>query len=250
MAKRNIEQWAEETRALRFELHRLVYVDGMTPKQGMLALLPDDRNRTHKLRAWSAAGLWPLRDEELEQARAMWPESDSESETVPTDNPQDASAEQPHEPHEGHGRTDESDSAPTISSLTDTPGTGPTERGGISMTDATSTGHTEQAETNPTEFDSLPSLGSGMTECPTNPTNCESLIRSVVRDELSSLIQSIEVKGVPRPGRGGGKRSIKKSFALPTEVWSEFVAMFGDDIASHHVAAALTLYMRMRRGEE
>ncbi len=54
------EQMAKNTLELRRRIHHRMATEGLTESQALAKEMPDDANRTKKLRKWKERGLWPL----------------------------------------------------------------------------------------------------------------------------------------------------------------------------------------------
>lgn len=50
----------EETTKIRLEVHRRMVEEDLSENEALRQVLPDDRNRTKKLRHWKEKGLWPV----------------------------------------------------------------------------------------------------------------------------------------------------------------------------------------------
>ena len=50
----------EQAKKIRLEMHRLMEQEGLSENEALARALPEDRNRTKKLRRWKQKGLWPL----------------------------------------------------------------------------------------------------------------------------------------------------------------------------------------------
>lgn len=77
----------------------------------------------------------------------------------------------------------------------------------------------------------------------------QATIRSFLEGEFQHMLDGIEVKEVQKSGRGGQTNTVKKSFSLPLDVWSEFEERFKGSILSNHVASALRVYLKINKGK-
>jgi hypothetical protein len=66
MPGKTTEAIAAERPTIRLEMHRLMVQEGLSESKALARVLPDDRNRTKKLRRWKEKGLWPVPESELE----------------------------------------------------------------------------------------------------------------------------------------------------------------------------------------
>ena len=71
------ERMAEETRAIRLKMQELVD-QGMDEMEALGDVLPEDKNRTRKLKTWKKRGLWPMHKEEIKEQGAKTPKRSSE----------------------------------------------------------------------------------------------------------------------------------------------------------------------------
>jgi hypothetical protein len=60
------ERMAEETRDARLKMHELVE-QGKDEMEALGEALPDDKNRSRKLKTWKKRGLWPMPQEEMDE---------------------------------------------------------------------------------------------------------------------------------------------------------------------------------------
>jgi hypothetical protein len=65
MSAKTAERMAEETRETRLAMRALTKVQGLTENEALAKVLPNDRNRTKKLKRWKENGLWPVSESEL-----------------------------------------------------------------------------------------------------------------------------------------------------------------------------------------
>lgn len=64
------ERYALDTLEMRLRMHEQVE-NGKTESEALLAILPNDGNRSKKLRTWRDRGLWPLPSHEIPQKNTI-----------------------------------------------------------------------------------------------------------------------------------------------------------------------------------
>lgn len=164
---------AAETRELRLKLHELTQA-GQPANEALIEVLPKDGNRRRKLRSWETAGLWPVPESELSEA----PERSAVTET----------SERPEVP--------DMSEATDVSKLSDmSEASGASERSELSET-------SEMPESSEAAETSEPSVMSELPE-PSDtpiPDAWRREVRDLVREEITSMMQSQTLPKVPTTG--------------------------------------------------
>lgn len=70
MAAKTVEQIAAETLKIRLDMRTLMQEQGLSENEALARLLPNDRNRTKKLKRWKEKALWPVTESELSEQAA------------------------------------------------------------------------------------------------------------------------------------------------------------------------------------
>lgn len=73
------ESLARKTLEIRLKVHELVS-GGMSESQAMIKVLPDDKNRSRRMKGWIQNGLWPISEHELTQMNT--PDKHTTTQTV------------------------------------------------------------------------------------------------------------------------------------------------------------------------
>jgi len=223
------ELLAERSRSLRLEVHRLME-GGVSEAEALKTALPQDTNRSRKMRTWKNSGLFPVPAEELEEISSN---NSSAGGALLEPPPEDT-------PHP----------EPTLTVLPET---------ALLEGDATEPEETERMEepyeSEPEQSEALPeeTVVSGRIVLESSATTLEQQalftlidqrVEKAVQGRLEAMAGDVTVT-TRHPGGAGrgnkGSRVKKFNVSVPTELYERLDALGG--IKSQHVSHAIRLYL-------